>query len=269
MPYNHAMRSSVAAAVLSSLIALSPAASEVYRWVDEKGTVHLDDDIARVPESSRAEARVFRSKAPPSPPAKVDPATPTQGSFANALARDLGLRSSDSQDSVSVLHIVGIYPARGWDPAAALSPPVVAEVVGATITAARTRRLSQSPAAAEMAVLRLAERLGVAAPPPTVQAPPAPEPPTIVVAPNIIVEAPAQPQVVIREIERIPEPALASRVYDSAFLYGIPFATTVRAPAPLRPVPPRIVPLRNPAGHLHGPLIAPLRSGAFQRPHEF
>ncbi len=269
MPYNHAMRASVAAAVLSSLIAFTPVAADVYRWVDEKGTVHLDDDIARVPESSRAGARVFRSKAPASPPAKVDPTAPTQGSFANALARDLGLRSSESQDSVSVLHIAGIYPARGWDPAAALSPIVVAEVVGATLAAARTRRLSLSPAAAEMAVLRLAERLGVAAPPPTVQAPPAAEPPTIVVAPNIVVEAPAQPQVVIREIERVPEPVLASRVYDPFLVYGIPFATTVRAPAPVSPVPPRIVPLRNPAGHLHGPLVAPLRSGAFQRPHEF
>ena len=271
MPYNRVVRAPIAAAVLAVLVTFSPAAGDVYRWVDERGTVHLDDDLARVPEPYREAARVFRSKPASVGTTAVDPTAPTQASFADAIARDLGLRSSESQDSVSVLQITGIYPARGWDPTAALSPIVVTDVVSATIAAAQARRLSQSPAAAEMTIIRAAQQLGVAAPPPTVAAPtaPPPEPATIVVAPNIVVEAPPQPQVIIHEIERVQEPVLASRVYDPAWAYGVPFASTVPHPAPIGPIPPRIVPLQNPAGHLHGPLVPPLRMGPLTRPHQF
>jgi len=271
MPYNPIVLAPIATAALLVLVTVSPAMGDVYRWVDERGTIHLDDDLARVPEAYREAARVFRSKPATAGTPAGDSTAPIQASFADAIARDLGLRTSESQDTVSVLQIAGIYPARGWDPAAALSPVVVTDVVNAAIAAARAGRLSQSPAAAEAAVIRAAERLGVAAPPPTIEAPPAraPEPPTVVVAPNIVVEAPSPPQIVIHEIERIREPVLASRVYDPAWTYGVPFASTSPPLASTEQVPPRIVPLYNPAGQLRGPLVTPLRSGPLQRPHQF
>jgi len=242
---------------LALLLLACPAHAEVYRWVDESGAVHFDDDISRVPEAQRPLAQVFRSKAAQVEAPATDSKAPTQGAFAGAIARELGLQTHATQDPVSVLQIVGIYPSAGWNPTAVLSPSVVDEVVQATRAAARARRMRQSTASAEAAVLRVASALGIAAPPPTVVAEPEPPPepaPPIVVAPNIVVEAP--PAVVVYE----PAPDLASRVIDPTFAFGIPFATTV----PAGPRPPglprgRIPPLDNPAGHLSGPVVEPLR----------
>ena len=254
-------------AILASLIIALPSPAEVYRWVDDAGIVHLDDDIERVPEAERSAARVFRAKAVSRE--AVD--GPTQGTFARAVARELGLQSSDLQDPVSVLQIVGIYPSTGWHESAALSSWVVEEVAAAARAAARGRRLRHSQAAAETAVLRAATALGITAPPPTVAAEPPPvreETPPIVIAPNIIVEAPA-PQVVVRHVRRAPPPLLAGYpVFYSPFGLGIPFAP-LPGPVAAGPVPERITPLSNPAGRLHGPLIEPLRARPFTRPEGF
>ncbi len=224
--------------------------------------MHLDDDIARVPEAQRATSRVFRSR-----PAAPAPAVsgPTEGAFASAIAREVGLLRSDLQDPVSVLQIVGIYPTTGWHPADALSPAVVDEVVGAARAAARGRRLRASEATVEAAVLRVASSLGVAGPAPAAppDLPPAPEPAVpIVVAPSITVES---PPVVVRVVERPPRPVLSG--YPT-FAYGVPFAPFT--PRVIGPIPDRITPLSSPAGRLHGPLVTPLRPpGRFTRPMGF
>ena len=62
MPYNPIVLAPIATAALLVLVTVSPATGDVYRWVDERGTIHLDDDLARVPEAYREAARVFRSK---------------------------------------------------------------------------------------------------------------------------------------------------------------------------------------------------------------
>jgi hypothetical protein len=198
-------------------------------------------------------------------PAPVD--GPNQSAFANGVARELGLIAVPTQDAVSALHLVGDYPSAGWNPAAALTPAIVDEVVRAARAAARARRLPQGEVAVEAAVLRVASGLGVAGPPPTavVEAPP-PEP-TIVVAPNIVVEAPP-PTVVVHTVERERTPVLTRWGWDPAFVDGVPFAPIARGRP--GPIPDRITPLSNPAGHLHGPAVPPRpRLGPFQRPPAF
>jgi hypothetical protein len=244
-----------------------PARGEIYRWVDEHGVVHLDDTLANVPEPSRQDAKVFQARtAPAAPPS----AGPVQAAFANAVARELGLIASDTQDAVSVLHLVGIYPSTGWNPTATLTSAVVDEVTRAARAAARARRLPQGEASAEAAVLRVASGLGVAGPPPTVvaQPPPPPEPPTLIVAPNITVEAPPQQTVVVHE--QAPEPYLSRWGFDPAFGGGVPFTPIFQNNAHQAPIPDRIPPLSNPAGHLNGPAVPP-RPGIqpFQRPPAF
>ncbi|HEY2386900.1 MAG TPA: DUF4124 domain-containing protein [Candidatus Binatia bacterium] len=234
-----------------------PARAEIYRWTDESGRTHFDDDKSRVPDAQRDHAQVYQAKARPEPPGP--PSTgPTQSMYAAALARELGLQVSPSQDPVSLLHLVGIYPSMGWYPNAPLSPAVVQEVVTATRTAGRARRLGQSEAGAEATAIRVASSLGVAAPPPQAEPEP-PPPPPVVVAPNIVVQAP--PPTVI--VEHVQPPQVVLSDYPT-FAFGIPFA-----PLPFNPnapIPDRIVPLSNPAGRLHGPLVPPLVSRGFQRP---
>src|SRR6185295_1739458 len=147
----------VSVAVAIAVLLAGPARAEIYRWVDDAGTVHLDDDVARVPEAQRDAARVFKTKT-----ALPAPVTgPTQGSFAGRLTRELGLQTSDTQDPVSILQVVGIYPSGGWDVVAALSPAAVQDIATAARAAARAHRVRSSEVAAESAVLRVATALGV------------------------------------------------------------------------------------------------------------
>lgn len=245
------------------VVTASPAESEIYRWVDEHGVTHLDDTIDNVPETARDDAKVFQAR-----PVPVHEPTsgPTQAAFANGVARDLGLLTAGTQDAVSVLHLVGIYPSAGWNTAAPLTPPIVEEVTRAARAAARARRLPQSEASVEASVLRVAAGLGIAGPPPTA-VPEPPAPPTVVVAPNIVVEAPEQPAVVVHTVERQREPVLTQWGWDPAF-GGVLFAPIPSGPP--GPIPDRITPLSNPAGHLNGPAVPPRpRLQPFRRPAQF
>jgi hypothetical protein len=51
---------------------------EIYRWVDEKGTVHFSDDLSLVPEQYRdqIEKKQFQPETPPAPPPSTSPAVP-------------------------------------------------------------------------------------------------------------------------------------------------------------------------------------------------
>ena len=261
------MLRAVSVIVLAVVTALaSPAAAEIYRWVDEHGRVNFDDDLARVPEAQREGMKVYQSK---TRPAAADAKEgPRQAAFARALARDLGLQRTDTQDPVSVLQVVGIYPASGWHPTGALTPAVVDEVVRTTIAAARARRLPQSPFGAEAAALRAAEGLGVAAPPPTIAEPPPPPPPApapvpIVLAPNIVVEAP--PAVVVNQT---PAHGYFIGSTDPTFAYGVPFRSSRRRGRRLQTPVARIPPLSHPSGHLKPPVIQPLQARPFTRPFD-
>jgi hypothetical protein len=264
------MRAAPALLVVSLLapLALLPSArAEIYRWTDERGTTHYVDDLAQVPEARRPGAKVFRSRVPVEAAPEADASAPTQGGFAGALARDLGLLKQPTQDPISVLQVVGVYPARGWYPAAVLGPSVVEEVVAATRAAASAKRLPQSVAGAEAAVLRVAESLGVPGPPPTVVAEPAPPPAPpapIVIAPHIVVEAPA-PAVVVQQAA--PHPDAYVRAYGPAFAWGVPFAPAPQrlSPRKARARPDRTPPLANPAGSISRSPIEPLRSLPFTR----
>lgn len=243
-----------------ALLLAAPASADVYTWTDDTGRTHFDDDATNVPEAQRDAARVVRTKVPPPDESPSDAKGPTQAMYSAALARELGLQTSGAQDPVSLLHLVGIYPSMGWYPSAPLTPGIVQEVVTATRAAARARRLAQPEGSAEAAALRAASGLGIATPPPAV--PPEREAsPQIVVAPNIVVETPPQQTVVVNNVYPVPQPVLSD--YPT-FAFGVPFAPI--GPVPFGPIPERIVPLSNPAGRLHGPLITPLRAGPFQRP---
>lgn len=243
------------------LVLAAPVYADVYTWTDDSGRTHFDDDATNVPEARRDAAHVIRTKVPTA--AAEHPAEmkgPTQAAYSTGLARELGLQTSATQDPVSLLHLVGIYPAIGWYPNAALTPAVVQEVVTATRAAARAHRLAQPETSAEAAALRAASSLGVATPPPVAR--PEPElPPQIIVAPNIVVETPPQQTVVVNHVYPAPQAVLSD--YPT-FAFGVPFAPL--GPVPIGPIPERIVPLSNPAGRLHGPLITPLRARPFQRP---
>ena len=264
------MRRALAVGSFVALLTSSaPVHGEIYRWVDENGVTHLADNIEKVPEASRESAKVFQSKTRAAAPAPAVDHGPTQSAFANAVARELGLVASDTQDPVSALYIVGIYPGIGWNPAATLTSAVVDEVTRSARAAARARRLPQGEASVEASVLRVATNLGVPGPPPTVVAAPAPppEPPTVVVAPNIVVESPPT-NVVVQNIEPRSDPVLTRYGWDPLFGGGVPYAPI--APGPPGPIPDRITPLSNPAGRLRGPAVPP-RPGPqpFRRPLAF
>ena len=250
--------------VAAFLVSVVPAHGEIYRWVDEHGVTHLDDTLANVPETQRSDAKVFQART--TAPAPATAPGPTQAAFANGVARELGMIAAETQDAVSALHIVGVYPSAGWNPTATLTSSVVEEVTRAARTAARARRLPQGEAGAEAAVLRVSTGLGVAGPPPTVVAQPEPlrEAPTIVVAPNIVIEAPPS-TVVVHTIERQRDPVLTRYGLDAAFGNGVPFAPIPGGPLP-GPIRHRLTPLSSPAGRLHGPAVPPRpRLGPF--PH--
>ena len=62
--------------ILILIISVPPVYGEMYKWVDEKGTVHFTDDISSIPEQHRE--RVEERKAPketgaPEPKAKLSP----------------------------------------------------------------------------------------------------------------------------------------------------------------------------------------------------
>jgi len=70
--------------LLTILIALAlPASAEMYKWVDEKGTVHFTDDISSIPEKYREDVEERKTptgkpdqevrEKPASPPAKKTP----------------------------------------------------------------------------------------------------------------------------------------------------------------------------------------------------
>jgi hypothetical protein len=54
--------------LISCLIPFSSAiAQEIYRWVDEKGTIHLTDDMSQIPERYREQVQTRRPPKEPSP----------------------------------------------------------------------------------------------------------------------------------------------------------------------------------------------------------
>jgi aspartyl protease family protein len=81
------------------LVALAyPAGAEMYRWVDEKGTVHFTDDLSTIPERFRPDAETrkdpretappgARRKSPTSPPSQPPPKTSESQGFEVPLAR--------------------------------------------------------------------------------------------------------------------------------------------------------------------------------------
>ncbi len=252
---------------LALLLVLSvalPADAVIYRWVDENGSVNFDDDLERVPVDQRPDMKVFAVKTPPTAPAEDTAAEgPRQAAFARRVARDLGLQKSTTQDPVSVLQVVGIYPSVGWHPAGPLTLAIVDEVVATTVAAARAHRLRHTAATAEATVLAVARGLGLDVPPPTVvpdPPPPPPEPVPIVVAPNIIVEAAASAPVIVQQ----PYPASYAPGWYPNVANGVLFRPSQRASRP--PPTARIPPITNPVGRLRLPVIQPLRVRPFQRP---
>jgi hypothetical protein len=59
--------------ILCSVIS---AGQEVYRWVDEKGTVHFTDDLGQVPEKYREKIQKQISPKEPAPTPPAPPSTP-------------------------------------------------------------------------------------------------------------------------------------------------------------------------------------------------
>ena len=56
--------------IILLVIVGSPAYAEVYKWVDEKGTVHFTDDLSKIPEKYRPDAQSQKTPQEFSPPKK-------------------------------------------------------------------------------------------------------------------------------------------------------------------------------------------------------
>lgn len=62
--------------IIILMISVSSVYGEMYKWVDEKGTVHFTDDISSIPEAYRErveERKATKETATPEPKAKVSP----------------------------------------------------------------------------------------------------------------------------------------------------------------------------------------------------
>ena len=59
--------------LMSSVLAVG---QEVYRWVDEKGTVHFADDLSQIPEKYLDQFQKKKFPQEPSPSAPLPPSTP-------------------------------------------------------------------------------------------------------------------------------------------------------------------------------------------------
>ena len=66
------------------LILSSPAFADFYQWVDDKGVLHITDDLHKVPEKYRGKVKIFKTKpsdeyeepSPPPPPQRPYPMAP-------------------------------------------------------------------------------------------------------------------------------------------------------------------------------------------------
>jgi len=56
--------------IILLVIVGSPAYAEVYKWVDEKGTVHFTDDFSKIPEKYRPDAQSQKTPKEFFPPKK-------------------------------------------------------------------------------------------------------------------------------------------------------------------------------------------------------
>ena len=88
-----------------ALAAPAPASSEVYTWTDERGRVHMTDDLSRVPEAHRREAAQARRRAITAPrewnavgPGKASGAEPSSAA---------GTRVQEKEDKARV-HVLGV-----------------------------------------------------------------------------------------------------------------------------------------------------------------
>jgi len=67
------MKKIVLLVIIGLMLSSTAIGQEVYRWVDEKGTVHLTDDLSLVPEKYRGQ---FQKERPPEEPPPTQPTPP-------------------------------------------------------------------------------------------------------------------------------------------------------------------------------------------------
>lgn len=98
------------AGILFLLFCIPPAAADIYRWVDEQGTIHFTDELSNVPPAARKSATLQVREAPdsggslsvlgspPPPPGEAGPALslPPLGAEDRGTDRD-ALRSEIEQ----------------------------------------------------------------------------------------------------------------------------------------------------------------------------
>ena len=92
----------------AALFPPSPASAQVYRWVDDRGTVHYTQGLDSIPEEYRAGARVLSLSPTPAPPAAPPSAPPAERRSSTPSAP----RSETSP-----------RPPRGYTPRTALPAP--------------------------------------------------------------------------------------------------------------------------------------------------
>ena len=139
--------------LLSYLICPTEAFANLYQWTDNAGVVHIVDESVEVPTEFRDLVKVYRTRRASSSEKTLLPARSfaenTQGSFAQKLARDLGLIEREDEDALSALTGAGVSPAGGWKVYDPLSREAAHEVIASARRAAESRRLSLSADGAE------------------------------------------------------------------------------------------------------------------------
>jgi hypothetical protein len=137
--------------ILFLLIFTSSAWATVYKWVDERGTVHFSDDLSKVPPDYRNKVEeVNITKTGPSIPSQVpsektavsvqsvEAATQApsiaqtlirEGDFAVKLADALKIGQAQSEaEAESMLASVGITPKNGWIADYPVTPDIIGEL---------------------------------------------------------------------------------------------------------------------------------------------
>jgi hypothetical protein len=130
--------------------------ADLYQWTDRTGVIHIVDESVEVPAEFRDSLKVYRTikaNQPSAPGKTLLPARlfakNTQGSFAQKLARDLGLIEEENDNALTALTGAGISPAGGWKVYDPLSREAAYEVIASARRAAESRRFPLSADGAE------------------------------------------------------------------------------------------------------------------------
>jgi len=128
----------------------SSASAAVYKWVDERGVVHLTDDFNKVPPAYRDRVEEVKIPQMPTPSGKTSTKAPPigqplvrEGDFAVKLAEALKIGQAQSEaEAENMLALAGITPKNGWIADYPVTPDIIGELQNTVTEAAASGKLA-------------------------------------------------------------------------------------------------------------------------------